>query len=141
MKNSVFIIVLLLFVLLFTLFPLLFDRPEMAVQGRVSIPDAGIRAEVMTASHGASCGCCGAFWNGGVGYVSADMDAVMLDNKATLTTLDGGRLVLECVEIKGCIKIGKWLIAVDGITRADGDVLFVSMTNSPFVRVFRFIRL
>lgn len=139
MKRWVFVALLLLFVSVMTVPVLLESQPLMSVAGRIRIPAADISAEVMTASHGSDCGCCGVLWNGGIAYTTADLSGVQMDDKAELITVDGDRLVLEFVGMTHCLKIGNVLI---GNTRANGDVLLCDRAgNTLFVRVFRFVRL
>lgn len=137
MKRWVFVVLLLLFVSVLTVPVLLASQQPLSVAGRISIPSADIHAEVMTASHGSDCGCCGVLWQGGVAYTTADLSGVKLDDKADLITVDGDRMVLEFVGMTHCLKIGNVLI---GNTRANGDVLLCT-GSTPFVRVFRFVRL
>ena len=106
------------------------------VAGRIRIPAADIHAEVMTASHGSDCGCCGTLWQGGIASTTADLSAVQVDDMAELVTVDGDRLVLECVAVEPCVRVGRWLIGWRGVIRAQGDVLVYSGGS-----VYRFVRL
>lgn len=122
MKHFILLIILLLAVLPFLVVP----TREEYVAGYIRIPQADIRAEIMTASHGSACGCCGILWNGGIASTAADLTAVRVDSVASLITLDGCRLVLECAEIIPCLRIGSLLFSWQGILQAQGDVLIVS---------------
>lgn len=99
--------------------------PEMSVVGRVSLPAAGVRAELLQEEE-AGCGCCPTLWNGGIVATDADLSAVRAGDLADVVTLDGGRYALECAEIVPCIRLGRWLISWRGIVRSGGDVLIVS---------------
>ena len=121
--------------LLCTLIPV---RSEMTVQGRVRIPAANIHAEVLTASCTPSCGCCGIFWNGGVGFVDSDLSAISVDDTADLKTYDGGHLVMECFRIETCLLIGDTLIGLRGLIQANGNVILVSLDASTITRAYIF---
>lgn len=142
MKRWVFVVLLLLSVSTLIVPVLLDAQHPLSVAGRIRIPAADISAEVMTASHGSDCGCCGVLWQGGVAYTTADLSGVQVDDKAEIYTVDGGHFVLEFVGMTHCLKIGNVLIGWNGITRANGDVLLCDRAGAtPFVRVFRFVRL
>lgn len=134
MKRSAFLTFLILTMLPLIALPLL-DRGRY-VAGRIRIPVADISAEVLTASCGSDCGCCGVLWQGGVVTTTSDLSAVQIDDTAYLTTVDGERSVLECVEITPCLRVGNTLIGWRGILQSDGDVLIVSGS-----RVYRWARL
>lgn len=85
----------------------------------------GLSAEVRTDDI-PNCCCCPPLWNGGIATTPADLSTVRLYDTATLTTLDGTRLVLECVEITPCIRWGRWLLGWQGVLSPNGDVLIVS---------------
>lgn len=95
------------------------------VVGRIRIPSADLSAELY-GTHVADCGCCPALWNGGIVSTLADLSPVEVGDMAKVTTLDGGRYVLECAEIVPCIRWGRWLLGWRGVIRANGDVLIVS---------------
>lgn len=134
MKRWVFVTLLLTLMLPLILLPIL-DR-DMHVAGHILIPAADIRAEVMKASHGSDCGCCGMLWQGGVVTTTADLTAVQLYDTACLITVDEDSIALECVEITPCLRFGSTLIGWRGVLRPEGDVLVVCGG-----RVYRFIRL
>lgn len=134
MTQKGFAIALVLLMLPLIVLPLL--SPTQYVAGRIRIPAADIHAEVMTASHGPDCGCCGVLWQGGVAYTTADLSGVKVYDTAELVTVDGDRMVLECVEVVSCLRVGSTLIGWRGILRAEGDVLLVSGGKA-----YRFVRL
>lgn len=134
MKRSLFLIILILLMLPICVLPLLL--PAQHLSGHILIPAADIRAEVMTASHGSDCGCCGMLWQGGIVTTTADLSAVQLYDTACLITVDEDSMALECVEITPCLRLGSTLIGWRGVLRPEGDVLVVSGG-----RVYRFIRL
>lgn len=133
MKRGIFLTLLTLLLLPLIVLPLL--SVDAAVAGEIKIPTAGIWAEFMTADMPV-CDCCPALWNGGVATTTADLSSVQVWDVADLRTLDGGHLVLECVEILPCIRVGRWLIGWRGIIRTEGDVLLVSGNS-----VYRFMRM
>ena len=130
MKYLAFaVVIILLFALAFSY------NPDAEVTGKLKISAHDIRTAIMTA-HGAGCGCCPSLWNGGIVHALEDLSAVQVGDTADLTTLDGGHLVLECVEIVPCIHIGHRLISWQGIIKADGDVVVFSAGKA-----YRFTRL
>ncbi len=134
MKRSVFLTILMLLMLPLLMLPIL-DR-DMHVAGHIRIPAADISAEVMTASHGSDCGCCGMLWQGGIVTTTADLSTVQLYDTACLITVDEDSMALECVEITPCLRLGSTLIGWRGVILPEGDVLVVSRG-----RAYRFIRL
>lgn len=141
MKQRTFAALLVLIMLPLIVLPIL-DADNLSVYGCIRIPSAGICAEVYTTKHGQDCGCRGALWNGGQAFVQADMSAVHLYDMADLRSLDGEHLVLECVEIVDCIRVGQRLVSWQGIVHPNGDVLLCTDVNRwPFVRVLRLTRL
>ena len=134
MKHWVFVTILLALMLQLIVLPIL--PPDPHVAGDILIPAADIRAEVMTASHGPACGCCGMLWQGGIVTTTADLSTVQLYDLACLITGDGDSMALECVEIISCLRVGRWLIGLQGVILPEGDVLVVSGS-----RVYRFARL
>jgi len=136
MKRWIFVALLLLFATALTV-PIMLDaQPSLHLAGEILIPAADIRAEVMTASHGSDCGCCGMLWQGGIVTTTADLSAVQLYDMACLITVDGDSMALECVEIAPCLRVGRWLVGWWGVIQPEGDVLVVSGS-----RVYRFARL
>ena len=95
------------------------------VSGRLKIPAHDIRTPVMTA-HGAGCDCCPSLWNGGIAHALDDLSPVQVGDTADLTTLDGGHLVMECVEIIPALHVDRWLVSWQGIIQANGDVVIFS---------------
>lgn len=124
MKQSVFIVLLILIMLPLIALPLFFPG-NASVAGRIRIPSADISADVF-AETTAVCDCCATLWHGGQASTLSDLSAVSVDDKAHLILLDGQHLVLECFEITPCIRVGRWLFSWRGIIRANGDILIVS---------------
>lgn len=141
MKGSEFAALLALIMLPLIALPLL-DAGDLSMYGHIRITSADVPAEVYCMTHAEDCGCCGALWNGGLAFVKADMSAVHIYDMADLRSLDGEHLVLECVEIVDCIRVGRCLVSWQGIVRPGGDVLLCTDANRwPFVRVLRLTRL
>lgn len=69
------------------------------------------------------CDCCAPLWGGGIAVTDADLFGVQEGDWATITLLDGTRLVLECAAITPCLRAGHWLIGQWGITRAEGEII------------------
>lgn len=88
--------------------------------GTISIGD--ICAEVYTA-HGATCDCCAPLWGGGIAVTDADLSGVQEGDWATITLMDGTRLVMECAAITPCLRVGRYLIGPWGITQAEGEII------------------
>ena len=105
------------------------------VSGKLKIAAHDIRTPIMTA-HGTGCGCCPSLWNGGIAHALDDLSAVQVGDTADLTTLDGGHLVLECVEIIPALYIDRWLVSWQGVIHANGDVIIFSAGKA-----YRFTRL
>ena len=101
--------------------------PCQYVYGKLRIPAHDIYADVYIRDHDEDCDCTTPLWHGGKVTVKADLSAVQLYDMATLTSLSGEYMVLECVSITG---IPAWL------QKTDGDVLVVNDRL-----VYRFIRL
>lgn len=106
--------------------------PEIAA-GTLRIGD--LCMEVYT-THGDACDCCAPLWGGGIVTARADLTSVQVGEWATITLLDGTRLVLECAAIVPCIRVGRWLVGLRGIIRADGDVVVFTHASA-----YRFVRL
>ena len=134
MKRWVFVALLLTLMLPLLVLPIL-DR-DMHVAGHIRIPAADISAEVMTASHGSDCGCCGMLWQGGIVTTTADLSTVQLYDTACLITVDDDSMAMECVEITPCLRLGSTLIGWRGVLLPEGDVLVFSGG-----RAYRWIRL
>jgi hypothetical protein len=101
--------------------------PRQYVYGKLRIPAHDIYADVYIRDHDENCDCTTPLWHGGKVTVKADLSSVQLYDMATLTSLSGEYMVLECVSITG---IPAWL------QKTDGDVLVVNDRL-----VYRFIRL
>lgn len=101
--------------------------PRQYVYGKLRIPAHDIYVDVYIRDHDEDCDCTTPLWHGGKVTVKADLSAVQLYDMATLTSLSGEYMVLECVSITG---IPAWL------QKTDGDVLVVNDRL-----VYRFIRL
>lgn len=93
--------------------------PEIAA-GTLRIGD--ICMEVYT-THGDACDCCAPLWGGGIAVTDADLSGVQEGDWATITLLDGTRLVMECAAITPCLRVGNCLIGPWGITRAEGEII------------------
>ncbi len=100
--------------------------PEQSVAGRIYIRSRGISAEVYTHQEDPLDGM-SSLWNGGKVTTNADLSSVQVGDMADIYTVEGERLVLECVSITG---VPAWL------QKTDGDVLVV---NGRWV--YRFVRL
>ena len=101
--------------------------PRQYVYGKLRIPAHDIYVDVYSRDHDEDCDCTTPLWHGGKVTVKADLSAVQLYDMATLTSLSGEYMVLECVSITG---IPAWL------QKTDGDVLVVNDRL-----VYRFVRL
>lgn len=134
MKKFVFAIIAGAIIILLCALAFLIPT-DAEVVGWLKIPACDIRTVIMTA-HGEGCGCCPSLWNGGIAHAMADLSPVQLYDTADMTTLDGGHLVLECVEITPALHIGRWLVSWKGIINACGDVVVFSAGKA-----YRFIRL
>lgn len=110
-------IVLIALALLLMVSVMFYRPPDKYVYGHIRIPDRGIHAEVYTTEHGQDCGCTSPLWHGGKVTVKADLSSVQVDDKAILTSLEGDKMVLECISITG---VPGWL------QKTDGDVLVVN---------------
>lgn len=88
--------------------------------GRICIGDVAGELEMRTVP---SCDCCPPLWGGGIATTTADLSAIREGDWATITLLDGTRLVLECAAILPCIRVGDWIVSQYGIFRAEGDVI------------------
>lgn len=124
MKELVFAIIAGAIIILLCALTFLIPT-DSEVVGMLKIPARDIRTVIMT-THGEGCGCCPSLWNGGIAHALADLAPVQLYDTADLTTLDGGHLVLECVEITPALYIGRWLVSWNGIINAGGDVVVFS---------------
>ena len=124
MKKMAFAIIAGAIIILLCALTLLIPS-DAEVVGKLKITARDIRTVIMTA-HEEGCGCCPSLWNGGIAHALADISPVQLYDTADLTTLDGGHLVLECVEIIPALHIGRWLVGWKGIINAGGDVVVFS---------------
>ena len=70
-----------------------------------------------------SCCCCAPLWGGGIAVTDADLSGVQEGDWATITLLDGTRMVMECAAITPCLRVGNCLIGPWGITRAEGEII------------------
>lgn len=125
MKQSVFVLLLVLVMLPVVVLPLL-EAPEPYVWGRIRIPARGIEASVYTREAEPIDGM-SSLWQGGTVTTDADLSNVQVGDFAHIYTTEGEHLVLECVSITG---IPAWM------RKTDGDVLVVNDWL-----VYRFIRL
>lgn len=127
-------LLVVLLVLLITVSVFVSDD-NVLITANIHIPPANLTAEVYS-SPTSQCDCCPELWNGGLATVKADMSAVKVDDMAYLYLLGGERLVMECVAITPCVKLGGWLISWPSVLRVDGDVLIYSNGL-----VYRFVHL
>ena len=82
------------------------------------------------------CCCCAPLWGGGIAVTDADLSGVQEGDWATITLLDGTRLVMECAAITPCLRVGNCLIGPWGITRAEGEIIiYDKCTAYWFVRL------
>lgn len=100
---------------------------EQYVYGTISIRTRGIYAQVFTREEEPLCGCCTALYGGGKVTVKADLSQVQVGDMAELTSLNGDKLVLECIDIRA---------GVGWLARAKGDVLVINDRL-----IFRFTKL
>ena len=109
------------------------DQPR---SGRLVIPSEDVEMDLYRVHDGQLC-CYYGLYNGGkIEVRGVDLSTVGIDCKADIRQEDV-HLVLECVEILDCVKIGKALVSLHGVVNADGDVLIVMCDNSPLVKVWR----
>lgn len=128
MMRRIFVVVLLLLCAL----PLLHPDDSIAA-GIMRIGD--LRAEIRT-THAPTCDCCAPLWGGGIATIEADLSSVQAGDWATITLLDGTRLVMECAAITTCLRVGDWLIGQWGITQAEGEIIiYDKCTAYWFVRL------
>ncbi len=90
---------------------------EQYVYGTISIRSRGIYAQVFTREEAPACGCCGALYGGGKVTVKEDLSEVQVGDFAEITSLEGERLVLECIDIRA---------GVGWLAQAKGDVLVIN---------------
>lgn len=90
---------------------------EQYVYGHIRIRSRGIYAQVFTREEAPTCGCCGALYGGGKVTVKEDLSAVQVGDFAEITSLDGERLLLECIDIRA---------GVGWLAQAGGDVLVIN---------------
>lgn len=100
--------------------------PEQYVAGRMYIRARGISAEIYTRQEDPLDGM-SSLWNGGKVTTHADLSTVQLGDMADIYTVEGERLVLECIGIRKGLAL---------LMEPQGDVLVV---NGRWV--YRFTRL
>lgn len=129
MKDVILIIITLcIFVLLLgVVLNLVAPINEQYVYGHIRIRSRGIYAQVFTREEAPACGCCTALYGGGKVTVKADLSQVQVGDMAELTSLNGDKLVLECIDIRA---------GVGWLARAKGDVLVINDRL-----IFRFTKL
>ncbi|MGN1367808.1 MAG: hypothetical protein ACI4WX_02995, partial [Aristaeellaceae bacterium] len=90
--------------------------------GTVEIQSAGVHT-LLYPVHVDGCGEL-VLWNGGRIHTGDEsFKAIALWDKATIRP---EKMVLECVSINQCVRIGNWLIGWQGVIHPGGDVLIVS---------------
>ena len=110
------------------------DQPR---SGRLVIPSEDVKMDLYQVHDVQLCSCYYGLYNGGkIEVRGVDLSTVGIDCMADIRQEDV-HLVLECVEILDCVKIGKALVSLHGVVNADGDVLIVMCDNSPLVKVWR----
>ena len=119
MKRFAFLAVLVLIMSPIYALPLLHPNDGSAA-GILRIGD--ICAEIYTLDS-PSCSCCAPLWGGGIAVTDADLSGVQEGDWATITLLDGTRLVMECAAITPCLRVGNCLIGQWGITQAEGEII------------------
>lgn len=119
MKDVILILITLCIFMLLFFAVLNFIAPlqEQYVYGHIRIRSRGIYAQVFTREEAPACGCCGALYGGGKVTVKEDLSAVQVGDFAEITSLEGERLVLECIDIRA---------GVGGLAQARGDVLVIN---------------
>lgn len=130
--RKVFVIILVLLMSPIYVLPLLCPTDGDAA-GILCIGD--ICAELYTLDR-PSCSCCAPLWGGGIAVTDADLSSVQEGSWATITLLDGTRLVMECAAITPCLRVGSYLIGPWGITQAAGEIIiYDKCTTYWFVRL------
>lgn len=119
MKRFVFLAVLALIMSPICVLPLLYPDDGTAA-GTLCIGD--ICADLYTLDRPA-CDCCAPLWGGGIAVTDADLSCVRVGDWATITLLDGTRLIMECAAITPCLRVGRYLIGPWGITQAEGEII------------------
>lgn len=119
MKRFVFLAVLALVMSPICVLPLLHPDDGTAA-GTLCVGD--ICAALYTLDRPPCC-CCAPLWGGGIAVTDADLSGVQEGEWATITLLDGTRLVMECAAITPCLRVGNCLIGPWGITRAEGEII------------------
>lgn len=119
MKRFAFLAVLVMIMSPIYVLPLLYPNDGTAA-GILCVGE--VCAEVYTMDR-PSCGCCAPLWGGGIAVTDADMSGVQEGDWATITLLDGTRLVMECAAITPCLRAGNCLIGPWGITQAKGEII------------------
>ena len=139
MKRN-FLIILIILLLPMIVLPLLSPRAQY-VAGRIRIPARGIESSVYTSEAEPIDGM-SSLWQGGTVTTDADLSNVQVGDFAHIYTTEGEHLVLECVNIMGCLVIGQTMITSWGrVVHANGDVLLYSNTQQMRVHVFHLARL
>lgn len=123
---------LVLLMLLLCALPLLYPEDGTAA-GTLCIGD--VCADLYTLDRPA-CDCCAPLWGGGIAVTDADLSSVQQGDWATITLMDGTRLVMECAAILPCIRVGNWIVSQHGIFRAEGDIIIYNKCTAYwFVRL------
>lgn len=115
--------------------------PEAVSCGVLSIPGAGVHAQLYLLQDGCSCACSLGLYGGGI-ILGGDAEAwagLALGDAAILHA-EGTRMALELAEITDCIRLGDRMISLQGIVRPTGDVLLCVQRAPPWVvRLYRWI--
>lgn len=115
---------------------------DQARSGRIVIPSEDVEMDLYRVHDGQLC-CYYGLYNGGkIEVRGVDLSGIDIGCMADIKQEDV-HLVLECVEVIDCVKIGKVLLSTPdvGVVNADGDVLIIMCDNSPLVKVWRMTRL
>jgi hypothetical protein len=104
--------------------------------GQLCIPSEDIEMDLYRVYD--DCVCCylGLYNGGRVEVRGIDLSDVGIECTACIEQEDV-YLVLECVEIVDCVKIGGTLLSLRGVVHVEGDVLIVMCDCFPFVKVWR----
>ena len=112
------LLVLICGILLFCIvFHAVLPLQEQYVYGHIRIRSRGIYVQVFMREESPACGCCGALYGGGKVTVKEDLSQVQVGDFAEITSLEGERLVLECIDIRA---------GVGWLAKARGDVLVIN---------------
>lgn len=109
----------------------------------LSVPAAGVKETLFLLHGGSGCACeLGLYGGGFILGGDADTWAGLSLGDAAILRAESAKMALELVDIIDCIRLGDWLIGVNGIVRPHGDVLLCVQRAPPWaVRVYRWTML